>query len=97
MKKTYIMQANDHTRFFILSHKEGKELYSIQKIITELIDTYNEAADPENDIACLDMEELNHRMEPVMAYMRKAKEVLSGILNDSLTESGMTVTDFEQL
>lgn len=65
----------------VISDNERRELENIQKVMAEFIDRYDEATSPENDMACLDMEELNSRMEPIMAYMRKAKEVLSGILN----------------
>lgn len=65
----------------VISDNEKRELENIQKVMAEFIDRYDEATSPENDMACLDMEELNSRMEPVMARVREAEATLSNILN----------------
>ena len=93
MQKVNISRKTDEIH--IISGKERRELESIQKIMAELIDTYDGAADPESSTSCQDIEELRSRMEPVMARMRIASTVMIGVLYNC-PAVGVTVTDFEQ-
>lgn len=93
MQKVNISRRTDEIH--IISGKERRELKSIQKITAELIDTYDDAANPESSTACQNIEELSSRMEPVMARMRRANTVMIGVLYNC-PAVGVTVTDFEQ-
>ena len=92
MQKVNIPRKTDEIH--IISGKEKRELESIQKIMAELIDTYDGAADPESSTSCQNIEKLRSRMEPVMACMRRANTVMIGVLYNC-PAVGVTVTDFK--
>ena len=93
MQKINIPRKTDEIH--IISGREKRELESIQKIMAELIATYDGAENPESSTSCHDIEELKSRMEPVMARMRTANTVMIGVLYNC-PAIGVTVTDFEQ-